>query len=213
VSGVSDPALQRDLDALAPPGLLIGHRLIAAGDERALRDAESASLTSRVPAARRASGAARIVARDLLARLGFPDAEVPKGVGGEPVWPTGVAGSLAHDNAVAVAAVGFQRDFASIGVDVEPALDLSADMLELVATPAELRRIDGDLLKARVLFAAKEAVYKAAYRLDHSFLEFTDIEVDLTAGRARTRTGHIISLRTCISCRIAVVAFITAAQA
>lgn len=213
MTGTFDAALQRDLDALAPPGLLIGHRLIAPGDENALRDAEAASLTSRVPEARRASGAARIVARALLARLGHPHTEVLKGAGGEPVWPSGVVGSLAHDDEVALAAVGLERDFASIGVDVEPARDLAADMLALVATPDELRRIDGDLLKGRLLFAAKEAVYKAAYRSDKAFLDFPDIEVDLAARTATTRTGRTVSLRTCVSRRIVVVALLAAAQA
>jgi len=211
VSRGFDPALQRELDALAPAGMLIGHRIIAAGDENALRGAEAASLTSRIPQARRASGAARVVARELLAQLGFLDAEIPKGAGGEPMWPAGVVGSLAHDGEVAVAAIGLQRDFATIGVDVELALALSADMLELIATPNELRRIDRDLLKARLLFAAKEAVYKAAYRLDESFLEFTDVELDLAARTATTRTGHTLALRTCISTRIVAVAFVGAA--
>jgi len=210
VTGVFDPALQRDLDALAPPGLLIGHRIIAPGDENALRGAEAASLTSRVPEARRASGAARIVARELLVRLGFPDAEVPKGAGGEPLWPAGVVGSLAHDNEAAVAAVGLQRDFASIGVDVEPARELSAEMLELVATPDELRLIENDLFKGRLLFAVKEAVYKAAYRFDRTFLEFPDIEVDLVAGTAMTRTGRSIALRYCISSHILALALVHA---
>jgi len=213
VSTVFDPALQRDLDALAPPGLLIGHRIIAPGDEDTLRAAEAASLTSRVAEARRASGAARIVARSLLTRLGFPDTEVPKGAGGEPVWPAGIVGSLAHDNEVAVAAVGLQREFAAVGVDVEPARELAPDMLELVATPDELRRIDRDLLKGRRLFAAKEAVYKAAYRFDRAFLEFQDIDVDLVAGSATTRTGHTLALRSGMSQRIVAVAFLSAAQA
>jgi 4'-phosphopantetheinyl transferase EntD len=212
VTGAFDPALRRDLDALAPAGLLIGHRIIAAGDESALRAAEAASLASRVPAARRASGAARIVARELLARLGIPDVEVPKGAGGEPIWPAGVVGSLAHDNEVAVAAIGLEQDFLTIGADVEPALGLPADMLELVATPDELRRSDRDPFKGRVLFAAKEAVYKAAYRLDQAFLEFQDIEIDLAAPAATTRSGHALSLRICVSWRIVAVAFLAPAQ-
>jgi len=213
VTGASDPVLQRALEALAPAGLLIGHRMIAPGDENALRAVEAASLTSNVLAARRASGAARIAARALLARIGFPDADVPKGAGGEPLWPDGVVGSLAHDTEVAVAAVGLQRNFASIGVDVEPALALPADMLELIAKPDELRRIDRDLLKGRLLFAAKEAVYKAAYRLDQAFLEFTDIDVDLALATAATRTGHTLSLRTCVSIRIVALAFVATSAA
>ena len=206
----NDSSLERALHALVVPGLLVGHRVILPGDENALREMEAASISSSIASVRRASGAARIVARDLLTRLGFPDAQVPKGAGGEPVWPPGVVGSLAHDDQVAVAAVGLERDFVSIGIDVEPARELSAEMLELVASPDELRRIDRDPLKGRLLFAAKEAVYKAAYRPDQTFLEFTDIEVDLAAGRATTRTGRTVSLRYCISSHIAALALLQA---
>ena len=67
------------MDALAPPGLLIGHRLISAGDEDALLNEEAASIASPAMTARRASGAARIVARQLLAQLGHGRAPLPKG--------------------------------------------------------------------------------------------------------------------------------------
>ena len=37
IAGAIDPALQRDIESLAVPGLLIGHRLISPGDEDAVR--------------------------------------------------------------------------------------------------------------------------------------------------------------------------------
>ena len=201
-----DPLLQRDINTLALPGLLLGHRLILPGDEGALLEEEAASIASPVVTVRRASGAARIVARDLLAQLGHARVAVPKGSSGEPIWPPGVAGSLAHDDRVAVAAVGLQRDVGAIGIDVEPAVLLRPDMLELLATPAELRRIADDPLRGRLLFAAKEAVYKAVYPLDRVFLEFHDIEVDLAGRKAVTRAGRVITLRYCISSHVVVVA-------
>lgn len=201
-----DPSFQRDLDALAPPGLLIGHRVISSGDEHALLDVEAASIVSPVVAVRRASGAARIVARQLLAQLGRPGTAVPKGASGEPIWPAGIAGSLAHDDRVAVAAVGMQRDVGSVGIDIEPAVFLPPDMLALIATPQELRKIADDPLGGKLLFAAKEAVYKAVYPLDRVFLEFRDIEVDLAARRAMTKNGRAITLRYCVSSHVVVVA-------
>src|SRR4051794_4832056 len=205
--------LARALDALAVPGLLIGHRVITAGDENALRGDEIASLSSQIPTARRASGTARIVAREFLARLGHPDASVPKGTAGEPVWPAGVVGSLSHDDEVAVAALALRQDFASVGIDVEPARELPADMIELIATVGELRAIGGDPLQARVLFAAKEAVYKAVNPLDRTFLEFPDIEVDLASRTAITRSGRTVPINYCASPRIVVVALLRPDQA
>jgi 4'-phosphopantetheinyl transferase EntD len=201
-----DPSLQRELDALAPPGLLIGHRLISPGDEDALLGEEAASIASTVVKARRASGAARIVARELLAQLGHPRAPLPKGASGAPVWPAGIAGSLAHDDEVAVAAVGRQRDVSSVGIDVEPAVLLPPDMLELIATPNERSKIAADPLRGKLLFAAKEAVYKAVYPLERVFLEFRDIEVDLAARKAVTRSGRVVALRYSLSPRVVVLA-------
>jgi 4'-phosphopantetheinyl transferase EntD len=194
------------MDALALPGLLVGHRLISPGDENALLDEEAASIASPLVEVRRASGAARIVARQLSAGLGYAQSPVPKGASGEPVWPAGIIGSLAHDDRVAVAVVGMRRDFAGVGIDVEPAMVLPPDMLQLIATPQELRNIDDDPLRGRLFFAAKEAVYKAAYPLDRVFLEFRDIEVDLARRIATTRTGRVLALQSCISSHVVVVA-------
>src|SRR6476661_6810129 len=100
-----DPSLQSAIDALCFPGV-IGHRLISPGDENALLPEEIPAFASSVPKVRRASGAARIVARQLLKGLGQPECALPRGSGGAPTWPAGVVGSLAHDSRVAVAAVG-----------------------------------------------------------------------------------------------------------
>jgi 4'-phosphopantetheinyl transferase EntD len=200
-----DPSLERAINTIALPGLLIGHRLISLGDEDALLGEETASIASSVIAARRASGAARIVARELLARLGHAGCPVPRGASGEPIWPAGIVGSLAHDDRVAVAAVGMQANVGAIGIDIEPAVALPPDMLTLVATPRELSKI-ADPLRGRLLFAAKEAVYKALYPLDRVFLEFRDIEVDLAGRTARTRTGRAVALQFCISSHVLVLA-------
>ena len=213
VESTIDPRLQRDIASLAPPGLLIGHHLISPGDEQALLKDEAASIMSPVVTVRRASGAARIAARELLAQLGHAGASLPRGASGEPIWPAGITGSLAHDDRVAVAAVGRLRDFASVGIDVEPVVSLPSGMLDLVATPQELRRLGDDPLRGKIFFAAKEAVYKAVYPLDRIFLEFHDIEVDLAARRAVTRTGRILALRTCVSSHVLALALPQGGQA
>jgi len=209
-SAANESLLEQALDAFSVPGLLIGHRVISLGDEDALRGAEAASIPSSIANVLRESGAARMVARSLLAQLGYPEAQVPKGTGGAPVWPVGVVGSLAHNDEIAVAAVGLRRDFASVGIDVERAGALPSDMLALVATQSERQRIEDDLVKAKLLFALKEAVYKAVYPLDRVFLEFGDIEVDLGAGTATTRSGRALSLRSCVSSHIVALALVEA---
>jgi 4'-phosphopantetheinyl transferase EntD len=202
MAGDAGSAFEAAVQSLGGPDLLIGSRLIAAGDELSLLDAETISITTRRADARRASASARIVARELLARLDVPQAALPKGATGAPVWPPGVVGSLAHDRTVAVAVVGRRSRYASIGVDIESSEPLDADMLDLVVTPRERRAIGDDAVQAKQLFVAKEAVYKAVHPLDGAFLEYHDIEVDLTAGRAVVRNGRTVALRTLVSAHL-----------
>ena len=105
-----------------------------------------------------------------------------------------------------MAAVGLHRDVGAVGIDVEPAMPLPADMLDLIATPQERQGIAGDPLRGKLLFAVKEAVYKAVHPLDRVFLEFHDIEVDLAGRKAVTRTGRVVALRYCMSSHVVVVA-------
>ena len=204
----TDFSLQSALDALALPGIVIGHRLIMPGDEHALMAAEAPAFASSIVEVRRASGAARIVARQLLARLGYLEAVLPKGPAGAPIWPHGVVGSLAHDARVALAAVAMERDIGALGVDVEPAELLPSELLDMVATPQERRKIDDDPYRGRLLFAAKEAVYKAVYPLDRTFLEHHDVEVDLAGRKAVIRGGRTVELRFCVAPHLVAVAFL-----
>jgi 4'-phosphopantetheinyl transferase EntD len=203
-----DPLLQSALDAIAVPGVIIGHRLISPGDEHALLPEEASAFAASVASVRRASGAARIVARHLLTRLGYPKCPVPRAASGAPVWPAGVIGSLAHDAQVAVATVGMSRDIGALGIDVEPAERLPSELLDLVATPQEQLRIEEDPFRGRLLFAAKEAVYKAVYPLDRAFLDHHDVQIDFAERKACVCNGRVLDIRFSIAAHLVVLAFL-----
>jgi 4'-phosphopantetheinyl transferase EntD len=204
----TSPPLQRAIDAVTVPGIAVGHRLIADGDELALLPEELDAFAGSVIKVRRASGAARIVARQLLSRFGQAPHAIPRSTGGKPVWPDGIVGSMAHDSNVAIAAVAAQKDFLSIGIDVEPAEPLAPDLLDIVATAKERETIQDDPCGGRLLFAVKEAIYKAVYPLDGVFLDHHDVEVSLSAGTAAIRNERTIRFRYCVAPRIVVLAFI-----
>ena len=208
MSTAVDPSLQSAIEQLGLPGIMIGHRLISPGDEHALLPEEAAAFTSSVVKVRRASGAARIIARQLLARLGYPECAIPRAASGAPVWPTGVIGSLAHDDRIAVATVGMSRDVGALGIDVEPAECLPPELLDLVTTPEERVNIGDDPFRGRLLFAAKEAVYKAVYPLDQTFLEHHDVQIDLADRKATVRNGRIVDIRFSISTHLVALAFL-----
>jgi 4'-phosphopantetheinyl transferase EntD len=195
----TDPLFQSAIDTLAFPGVTVGHRLISPGDEHSLLKEEVPALAASVVKVRRASGAARIVARQLLTQLGHANCALPKGPAGAPVWPAGIVGSLAHDSRVAVAAVGMRADVGALGIDVEPAECLPSELLELVATPQERLNLGDDAYSGRLLFVAKEAVYKAVHPLDQTFLEHHDVEINLSERKAVVRSGRVVELRFSIS--------------
>ena len=203
-----DQELGLYLRKLALPGIIIGHRLITVGDEHALLPEEASAFERSAVRVRRASGAARIVARTLLHRLGHEMTALPKSLGGAPMWPKGVLGSLAHDSQVAVAAVCSSENLDGVGIDVEPAEILPADLLQVVTTPRERARIESDPYRGRLFFVAKEAAYKAVFPLDQALLGHHDVEVDLARQEATVRNGRVVKLRFCISTHLVALAFL-----
>lgn len=204
-----DPRLAQALETLRTPGLLLGHRVITPGDEHALSPAERAGREKATLKVCRQSGAVRILARQLLEQLGLPDAELPRLPNGAPKWPDGVAGSLAHDRDVAVAAVMHSDGSSFVGIDVEPAEPLPPKVMEEISTPGEQRRYDTDLLQSRVLFCAKEAVYKAFNSKTGQSLGFQDVEVDLARGLALLKDGTGMQVDVVTLPRIVALAFWT----
>ena len=180
--------------ALAPWGVRIGARRIAPGDESAFPAESGAPDNAASLLRRRASGAARLVARRLLREIGADvEAPLPRGPAGAPVWPAGVVGSLAHDDVFAVAAIALSVNVGGLGVDVEPDEPLPPDVVDLVLD-AEEKRQGADGVGGRVVFACKEAVYKAIHPLDATPLEYSDIAVRLDEGRATLRDGHALKV-------------------
>ena len=204
---MSDRDLGKALRTLAPPGILVDHRLISPGDEHALLTEETGAFRRSAVEVRRASGAARIVARTLIERLGHQRPALAKSPAGPPIWPEGVLGSLAHDSSIAVAAVTARANLAGIGIDIEPAELLPAELLEIVTTPRERASLAADPHRGRLFFVAKEAVYKAVFPRDQTFLDHHDVEIDLSNQTARLRDGRAVCLRFCQSSHLVALAF------
>ncbi|WEK51844.1 MAG: 4'-phosphopantetheinyl transferase superfamily protein [Candidatus Kaistia colombiensis] len=193
--------------AIAPAGVRLGCRRICEGDEDHLLPDERRSISSRHPTIRRASGAARHVAHGLLADLGLDDVSILRSPSGAPVWPDGITGSLAHDDEVAVAAVAPVSSIRCLGIDVEPPHPLPDDIFTLAVTRADVFDNVDRGLAGRLIFSAKEAVYKAVYPMDHEILGYDEIAVDLGANQATTKTGRQVRLAFCILPRVIVLAF------
>jgi enterobactin synthetase component D len=179
-----------------PARVGVGIRQSAEGDAvLALLPAEDLILSPRAVERRRRSFAlGRAAARDALAELGIEPVAIGRGSGGEPEWPTGVVGAISHSGDLAVAVVGWQRDYAGLGVDLEQlSPGLSERASRMVCTPTELawleRQPDGRL--RTMLFSAKEAVFKATFPIAGVWLGFGDAELTWDAER-RTFAARLL---------------------
>jgi 4'-phosphopantetheinyl transferase EntD len=147
--------------------------------------AEEAAISRAVDRRRQEYATARACAHDALARLGVPAAPVVRGERGAPQWPAGVVGSITHCAGYRAAAVARAADLASLGLDAEPDAPLPDGVLAAVARPAELEALTGLAALGerpswdRLLFSAKESVYKAWFPLTGRWLGFEDAEITL----------------------------------
>lgn len=207
-SDVALDALVVRLREQAPPGLQIGTRVIEDDDASHLLAVERASITARHAHQLRQSGAARAVAHALLRDLDAIDISIPRAKSGAPVWPAGFCGSLAHDDTIAVAAVARSTLFQSVGIDVEPTAALPNGVELIVKTPSDRIAFPLTDISVRILFCAKEAVFKAVFPLDGKVLGFDEVLVDLERGLARTPGRSGIRVHTEIGTHILALAYI-----
>ncbi|WP_342039097.1 4'-phosphopantetheinyl transferase family protein [Brevibacterium ammoniilyticum] len=125
----------------------------------------------------------RECARVALQDLGLPPVEIPTGEHREPIWPDGVVGSLTHCADLRAAAVARESDFRALGIDVEPARALPPGVLDVIATDddrtmvRELSDMDPTVPWGRVLFCAKEAIFKAWFPLTRVWIGYTSCSV------------------------------------
>ena len=139
---------------------------------------EEAALGRVVEGRRREFTTGRTCARRALAKLGFPASAIIPGPNREPIWPEGVVGSITHCAGYRAAAVARREDFYSLGIDAEPHDTLPKGVLRKVALAEELNWLrmmsDSDIYWDRVLFSAKESVYKTWFPVARRWLGFHD---------------------------------------
>jgi 4'-phosphopantetheinyl transferase EntD len=147
---------------------------------------EEQFVASAVPGRRKEFTTGRHCARAALARLGVPPVAIIRGERGAPQWPGGVVGSITHCAGYRAAAVARADQVTTVGIDAEPAQPLPTGVLNLVSLPreramlAELAAGSADVPWDRLLFSAKESVYKAWAPLTGTWLDFqgADITID-----------------------------------
>jgi 4'-phosphopantetheinyl transferase EntD len=159
--------------------------------------AEQAVIGRAVEKRRREFATARACARAALARLGQPPVAILPGKRGSPGWPPGIVGSITHCAGYRAAAVGKAAEVLAIGLDAEPDQPLPDGVLGAISLVAE-RATLCDLARSapgpnwdRLLFCAKESVYKAWFPLTGRWLGFEQAHITLDPA-AGTFTARLL---------------------
>lgn len=133
----------------------------------------------------------RECARIALGKLGVELGPILVGERGAPLWPRGIVGSITHCDGYRAAVVARTSEVTAVGLDAEPNGPLPGGVLEVVSLAAERDRLAAlaDLAAERpgqpgvcwdrLLFSAKESVYKAWFPLTGTWLGFEDADVTI----------------------------------
>jgi len=176
-------------DSLLPEGIAVVATRTEV--EAPLFRAEESVLASAVASRCREFVSGRACAREALARLGVTRQAIPADDAGAPRWPRGIVGSITHCDGLRAAAVGRKLEIAALGIDAEPDRPLPAGALDAIALPVERERVRQLLRKQpgpswdRLLFSAKESVFKAWHPLTGMRLGFEGGEIAFGAGDSR----------------------------
>lgn len=126
----------------------------------------------------------RSCARRALREFGLADAPIGR-VGRRPDWPDNFVGSITHCEGYRAAAVARAAEVVTLGIDAEPNAPIPASVLNLVSSPDERSAIGrlpsatSDVHWDRLLFSAKEAVYKAWSPVMDEWLGFEEVSVEI----------------------------------
>ncbi|GHH69058.1 4'-phosphopantetheinyl transferase [Streptosporangium violaceochromogenes] len=176
------------IDELLPPAVSACEAFEDASDPELFPEEER--LVARAVRKRRQEFATvRMCARRALAGIGVAPLPLLHGARGAPVWPEAVVGSMTHCAGYRAAAVAWSRDVLTIGLDAEVNRPLpSRGVLETVTVAEERARLTSlagrrpDVHWDRLVFSAKESVYKAWFPLTGRWLGFDEAEIHIDPG-------------------------------
>lgn len=155
---------------------------------------EAAAVAHAVEKRRREFLTVRACARAAMQDLRQTPVPILPSTGGAPLWPVGLVGSMTHCTGYRAAAVARAADVVSLGIDAEPNSPLPDGVLEQAALPDDLPALVHiqrlGVAADRLLFSAKEAVFKTWYPVTHRWLDFEDVHVELRPDG--TFTAHLM---------------------
>lgn len=169
--------------------------------ETPLHAAEEALIARAVRKRQREFRAGRHAAHALFEKLNIPCDALLTGVQREPAWPRGWVGSISHTQGFCAAAIAASDHYRGIGLDIEQARPLQADLVDSLCTRREQDRLQrlrwqfgnnfASALYETILFSAKECIHKVYFPLNQHTLDFLDAEIQIDPTRGTLRATII----------------------
>lgn len=100
----------------------------------------------------------------------------------QPLWPENIVGAITHSANQCYAAVALKSEIKSLGIDVEQAIPLQANLLKMICTQEEqnwLSTLSDGLYWAKLIFSAKESIYKTYFPLCETYLDFLEATLEI----------------------------------
>ncbi|MGD8912350.1 MAG: 4'-phosphopantetheinyl transferase superfamily protein [Candidatus Thiodiazotropha sp.] len=180
-----------DLATLFPSNVVIVHATEAMWATPVHREEErliEGSVTKR----QRQFRAGRNAAHAALRQLDAPSEPLLRGENRQPIWPQGFFGSISHCDDSCVAACAKDGAIVSLGLDVEPLEPLKPGLARYIETEDEREFMQRHPeLPPRLIFSAKESLYKCYYPLVQRFFGFHSVvlDIDISCQRYRFRAS------------------------
>lgn len=124
----------------------------------------------------------RASARAAMHRLGLTSRCIPVGPDREPVWPPGYIGSITHNEGLCATVFRKRNHIVGIGIDLASADPLQVELRRFICTTRERQgasAVSASMAEDphKMIFAAKEAVYKALFPTVGRFIDFHEVEI------------------------------------
>ena len=109
----------------------------------------------------------------------------------EPCWPENIRGSISHSGGYAAAAVGLASEIDGIGIDLESLsrkIDFNIHRHVCIEEETQflksLPETETDLA-LRIIFSAKESIFKCLYPISKTYLYFKDAHITINRNESR----------------------------
>jgi 4'-phosphopantetheinyl transferase EntD len=124
--------------------------------------------------------AGRHAAHRALEQLHAPWQPLLRGEQRQPIWPVGYLGSITHCRDACVAVCAKTVDLVGLGIDVEPLKPLPKGVDQYIHTPEDEWMMKSDMaLPERLIFSAKESIYKCYFPIIGQFIGFQSVSLNL----------------------------------